>query len=87
MRKNWEQFDVTGMKLEWIPAQRIGGAIDGTFGRLTGIVQGLFTFDDIDTSDTSGYTPDTIAATETFVSWDPARKMTLYRNNKPLARP
>ena len=86
MRKNWEQFAVTGMKLEWIPAQRIGGAIDGTNGRLTGIVQGLFTFDDIDTSNTGNYSLDTIAAKETFVSWDPSRKMTLYRNNKPLAR-
>ncbi len=62
MRKNWEQFAVTGMKLEWIPAQRIGGALDGTSGRVTGIIQGLFTFDDIDTSNTSGYTLDTIAA-------------------------
>ncbi len=86
MRKNWEQFAVTGMKIEWIPSQRFAGALDGTSGRLTGIVQGLFSFDDIDTSNTANYTLDTIAAKETFVSWDPARKMTIYRNNKPLAK-
>jgi len=51
-----------------------------------GVVQGLFTFDDIDTCDTVQWADVTIAAKETFVAWDPSRKMTLYRNNKPLAK-
>lgn len=50
-----------------------------------GAIQTIFSFDDVDTYDTSGYDTNKITALETFKMYDCKKPIKIYRNNRPLA--
>lgn len=54
MSRNWEEFAVTGMRIEWIPTNLVGMSPDGS--TVVGQIKGLWMFDDIDTYNTNNYT-------------------------------
>lgn len=85
MKNNWEQMAVTGMKLEYIPTNRVT-MFNTAVNLAIGGIDHVFTFDDIDTFNTNSFTDDTIAQKETFRSHDPMKPFTIYRNNKPICR-
>ena len=56
VRKNYEEFAVTGLSVQFNPCN-IDGQIDpSNNNRVGGAIQAIFSFDDVDTYDTSGYT-------------------------------
>lgn len=82
--RNWEQYAVTGFKVEYLPTSTVGGNPDGSL-RVSS-VNSLWMFDDIDTLNTTLYTQRQIVTLEGTKMFDPKGKHVLYRNNKPLAK-
>lgn len=79
VKKNYEQYAVTGCKLEYFPTNDVG--VPGSF-----TIQNIFFYEDLDTYDVSNFDTEQILALETFRSLSTNRRFRVYRNNKPLAK-
>ena len=64
-KKNWEQYGITSCAWEWIPTNVRGSGSTA--------VGPLFVFEDIDTSNTTGYTIEEILSLDSCKSLDPTR--------------
>lgn len=85
VKRNYEQYAVTGFSMRFYPAN-VTGTVDGTTGSPGGSIRVLWTFEDVDTYDTSGYNDAQIVALDTFRMNNTRRGVSVYRSNRPLAR-
>lgn len=89
VKKNYEEYAVTGFKLKYIPSNVRGGVVqDSSLSNITtrGSVNMLWSFEDINTYNINGLASDKVVALETFRTHDPTKSFRCYRNNKPLAK-
>jgi len=83
VRRNYEQYAITGMKVEWFKVG-LDGSRSGPTAPLAGVLNYVWQYEDVDTYDTAGYTEPQVVALETFKAVDKDHHV-VYRDNKPLA--
>jgi len=86
--KNYEQYIITGVKLEWIPSNVPATVINTTApnnGVVTNNLRPILFYEDIDTAKIEEFTEEQILVKDSWKLWMPSRRQKIYRNNKPLA--
>lgn len=85
MARNYDQFAVTGLKVEWFPTSTSGHVNPNATTELGGVIESVTSIDDADTYDLTGYTPDMKVALESYRQYDTKAPVRIYRDNRPLA--
>ena len=88
-RLNYEQYIITGVKLEWIPANVPATVINTTTTNTGAVVSNLrpiLFYEDIDTYQIEEFKEEQILVKDSWKLWTPNRRAKVYRNNKPLAK-
>lgn len=85
VKRNYEQYSVTGLAIEYFRVGADGLRPSSTTADMSGTVNYLWKYEDVDTYDVSGYNEQQIVALETFKACSP-KHYKVYRNNKPLAQ-
>lgn len=90
VKKNYEQYAVTGLKVKYIPTGVMPTISSGSQSAANPLlnfgVKSLFLFEDVDNYKIASYTEEQIVSLESFKALSPLRQFKVYRNNKPLAR-